>query len=117
MTPERKAWWDSLPKEEKRVRQDIKRLMDDIYYSKESLQLEKLQAPKKKLDFKNLIVSCQMQRIREHKRLIKALRKQIAMRPLKYDNFAGWCPKCTNLAFKSRGKECCEYCGQKLRWE
>lgn len=32
MTPERQKWWDSLPKEEKRVRQDIKRLMDDIYY-------------------------------------------------------------------------------------
>ena len=48
MTKKKKKWWDSLPKEEKRVRQDIKRLMDDIYYSKESLQLEKLQAPKKK---------------------------------------------------------------------
>ena len=27
MTSERQLWWDSLPKEEKRVRQDIKRLM------------------------------------------------------------------------------------------
>ena len=117
MTPERKAWWDSLPAEEKRVRQDIKRLMDDIYYSKESLQLEKLQAPKKKLDFKNLIVSYQLQRIREHKRLIKALRKQIAMRPIvfKYPGYKSYeCPRCREGAITYLPH--CSMCGQKLRW-
>lgn len=116
MTPERQKWWDSLSKEEKRVRQDIKRLMDDIYYSKESLQLEKLQAPKKKLDFKNLIVSYQLKRIREHKRLIKALRKQIAMWPLKIAvgrTYLIGCPKCKQEVCKNY----CENCGQKLRWK
>lgn len=126
MTPERQKWWDSLPKEEKRVRQDIKRLMDDIYYSKESLQLEKLQAPKKKLDFKNLIVSCQLQRIKEHKRLIKALRKQIAMRPItKRANGDDYrkCPHCGRYLWRIEDDiyydyppKYCEDCGQKLRW-
>lgn len=119
MTPERQRWWDSLPKEEKRVRQDIKRLMDDIYYSKESLQLEKLQAPKKKLDFKNLIVSCQLQRIREHKRLIKALRKQIGLCPIdraSRNDPTGSCPTCNDLVIR-REHDCCAGCGQKLRWQ
>ena len=118
MTPEREKWWDSLPAEEKRVRQDIKRLMDDICYSKESLQLEKLQAPKKKLDFKNLIVSCHLKRIREHKRLIKALRKQIAMRPIvfKYPGYKSYeCPRCREGAITYLPH--CSMCGQKLRWK
>lgn len=115
MTPERQKWWDSLPKEEKRVRQDIKRLMDDIYYSKESLQLEKLQAPKKKLDFKNLIVSYQLQRIREHKRLIKALRKQISQRPRPWSSKKFLvCPCCRKWVYE---QTYCKLCGQKLRWE
>lgn len=112
MTPERKAWWDSLPAEEKRVREDIKRLMDNVHYSKESVQLEKLQEPTKKLDFNNLIVSCQLKRIREHKRLIKALRKQIGMRPISYGDH--WkCPRCGRAVHY----DYCKDCGQKLRWK
>lgn len=106
MTPERQRWWNNLPTEEKCVRSSIEWQQEIIAYSKALMNDEIF------CDYDYL-----KKQIREAKRAIKALRKQIAMRPLKYDNFAGWCPKCTNLAFKSRGKECCEYCGQKLRWE
>lgn len=37
MTPERKAWWDSLPKEEKRVRRSIKSHKEFIKDDKEIL--------------------------------------------------------------------------------
>lgn len=117
MTHERQKWWDSLPAEEKRVREDIKRLMDNVHYSKESVQLEKLQEPTKKLDFNNLIVSCQLKRIREHKRLIKALRKQIAMRPYVLKTTIGnfdKCPCCSVRLIKYFPH--CACCGQKLRW-
>ena len=117
MTPERQCWWDSLPAEEKRVRDDIKRLMDNVHYSKESVQLEKLQEPTKKLDFKNLIVSCQLQRIREHKRLIKALRKQIAQYPYRKDTHRVHCPNCWVWIVECYNEPpYCKYCGQKLRW-
>ena len=39
MTPERKAWWDSLPAEEKRVRRDIKELRTQITWHKIGLNL------------------------------------------------------------------------------
>ena len=34
MTPERKAWWDSLPKEEKRVRRSIEWQQENIRHIK-----------------------------------------------------------------------------------
>lgn len=88
MTPKRKAWWDSLPKEEKRIRQ--------IYrYTKKEI-----------LNFTD----------HDKKYVIKALRKQIAMWPLKIavgrTYFIG-CPKCKQEVCKNY----CENCGQKLRWE
>lgn len=111
MTPERAKWYDSLPPEEKMTRIHLGYFKHSL-----SVQKERLADLNIKPSNQDEIKQCQGG-IRATKENIKALRKQIAMRPLKYDNFAGWCPKCTNLAFKSRGKECCEYCGQKLRWE
>ena len=89
MTPERKAWWDSLPKEEKRVRQ--------IYrYTKKEI-----------LNFTD----------HDKKYVIKALRKQIAMRPYVLKTTIGnfdKCPCCSVRLIKYFPH--CACCGQKLRW-
>lgn len=64
MTPKRKAWWDSLPKEEKRVRRSIKLHKEFIKDDKEILNTKIFCNAK---DCKS--------RIREAKKVIKALRK------------------------------------------
>ena len=64
MTPERIAWWDSLPKEEKRVRRSIKSHKEFIKDDKEILNTKIFCNAK---DCKS--------RIREAKKVIKALRK------------------------------------------
>ena len=99
MTPERKAWWDSLPKEEKRVRRDIKELRTQITWHKIGLNL-----------------SCghetEMRKfaLRMNKRIIKALRKQIGMHPISYGDH--WkCPRCGRAVHY----DYCKDCGQKLR--
>lgn len=100
MTHERQKWWDGLPKEERLVRLAIKK-------EKQYLSLYKSEAASTVniWDF-----------IKYQKLLIKALRKQIAMRPLKIaverTYFIG-CPKCKQEVCKNH----CENCGQKLRWE
>lgn len=71
MTPERKAWWDSLPKEEKRVRNAIKESKRKIKWVKEEL-------PHSFGHYGEAIKDG----LRRNKFLIKALRKQIAMRPV-----------------------------------
>ena len=90
MTPERQKWWDSLPKEEKRIRQ--------IYrYTKKEI-----------LNFTD----------HDKKYVIKALRKQIAMRPIvfKYPGYKSYeCPRCREGAITYLPH--CSMCGQKLRWE
>lgn len=106
MTPERKAWWDSLPAEEKRVRRDIKELRTQIAWHKIGLNS-----------------SCghetEMRKfaLRMNKRIIKALRKQIAMRPYVLKTTIGnfdKCPCCSVRLIKYFPH--CACCGQKLRW-
>lgn len=70
MTPERKAWWDSLPKEEKRVRMDIELCKKQIKWQKRNLRWVVLTGDE-----------CKMI-INHNKRVIKGLRKQIAMNVL-----------------------------------
>lgn len=107
MTPERKAWWDSLPKEEKQVRQKMAAQQAKIYYLKSLMNNE-------------LIVNrnaC-MDGIRNSKYIINALRKQIAMRPIvfKYPGYKSYeCPRCREGAITYLPH--CSICGQKLRWE
>ena len=101
MTPERAKWWDCLPTEEKRVRDDIDEFKRAIKYHK-----------------KHLIpyIAYTKYRIRYSKKAIKALRKQIAMRPItvKVGNIDFiCCPKCRHESFEVY----CEQCGQKLRWD
>lgn len=106
MTPERKAWWDSLPKEEKRVRRSIKSHKEFIKDDKEILNTKIFCNAK---DCKS--------RIREAKKVIKALRKEIAQRPVMRTQPSTAspykCPRCgASLMYLLR----CVKCGQKLRW-
>ena len=101
MTPERQKWWDSLPKEEKRVRLAIKK--EKQYFS---LYKSEAASTVNIWDF-----------IKYQKLLIKALRKQIAMRPIvfKYPGYKSYeCPRCREGAITYLPH--CSMCGQKLRW-
>ena len=100
MTPERKAWWDSLPAEEKRVRMDIDEFKRMIKHNKKHL-----------IPYVAFAKYC----IRYSKKAIKALRKEIAQRPVTIkigDIDFVCCPKCKHEVFGYY----CEQCGQKLRW-
>ena len=70
MTSERQKWWDSLPAEEKRVRLAIKKFETDIKWRKKHFS-------------GGLFYTSDQQKsyIAMGKHTIKALRKQIAMRP------------------------------------
>ena len=109
MTPERAKWWDSLPAEEKRVRKNIKSERKPIKAAKKALKV-----------YHELDDYVYKKIIRENKQIIKALRKQIAMKPFRKE-FGLFCPTC---------KDClgvgwlhivktphCSKCGQKLRWD
>lgn len=102
MTPERQKWWDSLPKEERLVRLAIKK--EKQYFS---LYKSEAASTVNIWDF-----------IKYQKLLIKALRKQIAMRPIvfKYPGYKSYeCPRCREGAITYLPH--CSMCGQKLRWE
>lgn len=102
MTPERKKWWDSLPKEERLVRLAIKK--EKQYFS---LYKSEAASTVNIWDF-----------IKYQKLLIKALRKQIAMRPIvfKYPGYKSYeCPRCREGAITYLPH--CSMCGQKLRWK
>ena len=108
MTPERAKWRAELPKEEKRVRLEIKEHKRKIKWIKEEL-------PHSFGHYGEAIKDG----LRRNKILINVLRKQIAMRPFRKE-FGLFCPTC---------KDClgvgwlhivktphCSKCGQKLRW-
>ena len=102
MTPERQKWWESLPKEERLVRLAIKK--EKQYFS---LYKSEAASTVNIWDF-----------IKYQKLLIKALRKQIAMRPIvfKYPGYKSYeCPRCREGAITYLPH--CSMCGQKLRWE
>lgn len=113
MTPERQKWWDSLPKEEKRVRMDIELCKKQIKWQKRNLRWVVMTGDE-----------CKMI-INHNKRVIKDLRKQIAMWPVwEGDDEQDYihCPTCGSVV------ACCDYsdyelpkhcedCGQKLRWK
>ncbi len=112
MTPERQKWWVSLPTEEKRVRYVIAYYKEDIKFAKAVLKVNRETYQAKV-------------RMQEHKQAIKALCKQIAMRPIweghdEQDYI--YCPTCHTVVACvdcldwERPKHC-EECGQKLRWK
>ena len=108
MTPERQRWWDSLPKEEKRVRRSIAKQRATIQFAKAVMNDGFLFDTEEYMDD-----------IREAKHAIKALRKQIGMRPVIKKEFKmfRYCPTCDCILNVSRTSPNCDRCGQKLRWE
>lgn len=106
MTPERAKWWDCLPTEEKRVRYVIAYYKENIKFAKAIL----------KRNHESYQAKVCMQ---EHKQAIKALRKQIAMRPReRKDVHSIYCPCCWAWIYANEYKPpYCNRCGQKLRWE
>lgn len=103
MTPERQRWWDSLPAEEKRVREDIDEFKRMIKHNKKHL-----------IPYVAFAKYC----IRYSKKAIKAMRKQIGLCPIdraSRNDPTGSCPTCNDLVIR-REHDCCAGCGQKLRW-
>lgn len=103
MTPERQKWWDSLPAEEKRVREDIDEFKRMIKHNKKHL-----------IPYVAFAKYC----IRYSKKAIKAMRKQIGLCPIdraSRNDPTGSCPTCNDLVIR-REHDCCAGCGQKLRW-
>ena len=103
MTPERKAWWNSLPAEEKRVREDIDEFKRMIKHNKKHL-----------IPYVAFAKYC----IRYSKKAIKALRKEIAQQPvmrIQPPTASPYkCPRCgASLMYLLR----CVKCGQKMRWK
>ena len=107
MTLERQKWWDSLPAEEKRVREDIDEFKRMIKHNKKHL-----------MPYVAFAKYC----IRYNKKAIKALRKQIAMCP-QINHLSDVltrqpqlkCPCCSHRFV--RHAPYCLACGQKLRWK
>lgn len=100
MTPERQCWWDSLPTEEKRVREDIDEFKRMIKHNKKHL-----------IPYVAFAKYC----IRYNKKAIKALRKEIAMRPRLWSSEKFLvCPCCRKWVYE---QTYCKMCGQKLRWK
>ena len=108
MTPERKAWWDSLSKEEKQVRRCIAEQTAIIIINKFNLRIK----------FTYKFTDDYKTDIRTAQKAIKALRKQIAMRPVIKKDFKmfRYCPTCDCILNVSKARPFCDKCGQKLRW-
>ena len=113
MTPERQKWWDSLPKEERRVRLAIKKFETDIKWRKKHFS-------------GGLFYTSDQQKsyIAMGKHTIKALRKEIAMDVIALHNSAYeyyTCPYCGQNVREGTGMRdedrYCASCGQKLRWQ
>ena len=112
MTPKRKIWWNNLSAEEKRVRMDIELCKKQIKWQKRNLRWVVLTGDECKMIFNH------------NKRVIKALRQQIAMDVIALHNSAYeyyTCPYCGQNVREGTGMRdedrYCASCGQKLRWE
>lgn len=115
MTSERQRWWDSLPKEERKAREQIKFLQENINICKTRFDFIWYEFEDTAIQQKH--ISFMREEICRNKYLIKALRKQIAMRPYVLKTTIGnfdKCPCCSVRLIKYFPH--CACCGQKLRW-
>lgn len=131
MTPERAKWWDSLPAEEKDIRRRISFIKSNMQSAKqEAKRLKKLISPGliyNSITAENISrLHGQINKINGCNFVIKALRKQIAMRPteIKEDGeYYRECPRCRRYLWRISDDiyfddppKYCDDCGQKLRW-
>ena len=114
MTPERHKWWNSLPAEEKRVRLLIKTLKNNIICCKQSISDEWNAINADMKVGKNQLEAAKTN-LRDTKRTIKFLRRQISQRPRPWSSKKFLvCPCCRKWVYE---QTYCKLCGQKLRWE
>ena len=122
MTPERHCWWNSLPKEERKAREQIKFLQENIKICKTRFDFIWYEFEDTAIQQKH--ISFTREEICRNKYLIKALRKEIAMDVIALHNSAYeyyTCPYCGQNVREGTGMRdedrYCASCGQKLRWE
>lgn len=112
MTPERQKWWDSLPAEERKAREQIKFLQENIKICKTRFDFIWYEFEDTAIQQKH--ISFTREEICRNKYLIKALRKQIAQRPRPWSSKKFLvCPCCRKWVYE---QTYCKMCGQKLRW-
>ena len=121
MTPERKAWWDNLPQEEKEIRTIIRIKEYRLHSLKQEMTDVTLKCEREFWPLSSVtkeIFASYKREIRKCNLIIKILRKQIAMHPVvfKYPGYNSYeCPECREGAITYLPH--CSMCGQKLRWQ
>lgn len=110
MTPERKIWWDSLPQEEKYLREQLCRLKKwDIAKQKKLLDY-----PENTSSESQRFISFTKNNIRLLKKTIKVIKRSLPVRP--YINRNGvYCTCCDCLVVPYM--DYCPECGHKLKWQ
>lgn len=108
MTPRRQKWWENLPAEEQRARKFIEWQRELIKQWKGLLNSD--------ITWSHAYAK---EQIREPKRAIKALRKQIAMQPWTHKKIHSLhCPRCGRRIYATNYKPLyCDLCGQRLDWK
>lgn len=111
MTPERKKWWDSLPKREKMLREQIWKIKSEISRAKYSLQLG---------CFKPKAIKLIIAGIKKQKVTLTALKHELDRTTVAV--YAGYyqeafpvyrCKKCGGT-FEDFGQTHCCWCGRKI---
>lgn len=109
MTPERKKWWDSLPKREKMLRKKIWEIKSGISWAKYSIQLDCFTPESIKL----IIAGIKIQKV-----TLTALKHELDRgKVAKVKKSAAgefYCDNCCQ--FVQRYDNYCAVCGRKLRW-
>lgn len=108
MTPERQKWWDSLPVNEKELRESLKIHRNLLSFNKVELTNNKDSAYISKL-------------VRRQKVLIKAIKHELDRTTIMvYKSYtdgsaAYYCEKCGGVIFKVIGQLHCCWCGRKIK--
>lgn len=117
MTPERAKWWAELPKEERKVREEILQAKSNIRFAKFELNNHNMMGALFRQHYTKAIA--------RQKVLLMALKKQIAVRVIETEMLTetegglkrgviSVCPACGMAVHKQWCDFHCPLCGQKL---
>lgn len=114
MTPERKKWWDSLPKREKMLRKKIWEIKGEISWTKHSIQLDCFTPEAIKL----ITAALKKQKVTLTALMHELDRTTVAVHTGCYGCYEGplpiyRCKKCGGT-FKDFGQSHCCWCGRKI---
>lgn len=111
MTPERKKWWDSLPKREKMLRKKIWEIKNEISWAKHRLQL---------IRFTPKAIKLIISQMKKQKVTLTALKHELDRTTVvtyteRYEGATGICrcEKCGGT-FEDIGQSHCCWCGRKI---